>query len=131
MRDEGGYLCAGEHAQQRARPEIGAARNFGVCERRGWAVAAEYVDAGVSGAKDRRPELDKLMADAHRRRFDVLIVWKFDRFARSVSHLLRALETFNALGIAYVSLTEGIERARQRGNSFSRSLGLSPSWNGR
>ena len=67
------------------------------CSRRGWTVAGEYVDVGISGAKDKRPELDRLMADAHKRKFDVVVVWKFDRFARSVSHLLRALETFNAL----------------------------------
>jgi Resolvase, N terminal domain/YfiR/HmsC-like len=65
-------------------------RDFGeYCQRRGW-TATEYVDVGVSGAKDRRPELDRLMVDAHQRRFDVVAVWKFDRFARSVSHLLRA-----------------------------------------
>src|SRR6267154_6710027 len=66
------------------------------CERRGWTVVTEFVDAGISGSKEKRPELDRLMADAHRRRFDAVIVWKFDRFARSVSHLLRALETFKA-----------------------------------
>jgi DNA invertase Pin-like site-specific DNA recombinase len=65
-------------------------------ERRGWTVAGEYVDVGISGTKEKRPELDRLMADAHRRRFDAVVVWKFDRFARSVSHLLRALETFKA-----------------------------------
>jgi DNA invertase Pin-like site-specific DNA recombinase len=64
-------------------------------ERRGWQIASEYVDRGVSGAKDFRPELNRLMTDAHRRRFEIVAVWKFDRFARSVSHLLRALETFN------------------------------------
>jgi Resolvase, N terminal domain len=68
-------------------------------ERRGWSVFAEYVDIGISGTKETRPELDRLMADTHRRRFDAVVVWKFDRFARSVSHLLRALETFRALGI--------------------------------
>jgi len=66
-------------------------------EARGWQIVGEYVDAGVSGAKDSRPEINRLMADAHKRRFDVVAVWRFDRFARSVSHLLRALETFNAL----------------------------------
>ena len=76
------------------------------CERRGWKLAGEYVDTGISGAKEKRPELDRLMADAHRRRFDAVVVWKFDRFARSVSHLLRALETFKALGIEFVSLSE-------------------------
>jgi DNA invertase Pin-like site-specific DNA recombinase len=57
--------------------------------------ASEYVDVGISGTKENRPELDRLMTDAHRRRFDAVVVWKFDRFARSVSHLLRALETFS------------------------------------
>src|SRR5579872_339002 len=71
------------------------------CERRSWGAAVEYVDVGISGAKEKRPELDRLLADAHRRRFDAVIVWKFDRFARSVSHLLRALETFNALSVAF------------------------------
>jgi DNA invertase Pin-like site-specific DNA recombinase len=75
-------------------------------EARGWSVAGEYTDAGVSGAKDSRPELNRLMADAHKRRFDVVCVWRFDRFARSVSHLLRALETFKALGIDFVSFSE-------------------------
>lgn len=81
------------------------------CERRGWTVArdGEYVDVGISGTKEKRPELDRLMADAHRRRFDVVAVWRFDRFARSTSHLLRALETFQALGIHFVSLTESVD----------------------
>ena len=75
-------------------------------QARGWQLIDSYLDIGISGTKDKRPQLDRLMADAHKRRFDVVIVWKFDRFARSVSHLLRALETFNALGIAFVSLSE-------------------------
>lgn len=79
------------------------------CERRGWTVSDEYVDVGICGAKDRRPQLDRMMADAHKRRFDVVAVCKFDRFARSVSHLLRALETFRSLGIEFVSYTESID----------------------
>jgi len=78
------------------------------CACRGWEVAGEYVDR-MSGAKDKRPQLDRLTADAHLRRFDVVIVWRFDRFARSVSHLLRALETFRALGIEFVSLSEQVD----------------------
>ena len=69
------------------------------CQRRGWTVVMEYVDVGISGAKEKRPELDRLLTDAHRRSFDSVVVWRFDRFARSVSHLLRALETFSSLGI--------------------------------
>lgn len=84
-------------------------------EARSWRVASEYVDQGVSGAKDSRPELNRLMADAHKRKFDVVVVWKFDRFARSVSHLLRALETFNALGVAFVSLSEQMDTTTPTG----------------
>ena len=93
------------------------------CERRGWQVAGEYVDAGISGAKDSRPELNRMMADAHQRRFDAVVVWKFDRFARSVSHLLRALETFNALGIAFVSLSEQIDTSTPTGRMVFTVLG--------
>ena len=93
------------------------------CELRGWQIASEYVDVGICGAKDRRPELDRLIADAHRRRFDCVVVWKFDRFARSVSHLLRALETFNALGIAFVSLTEQVDTTTPAGKMVFTVLG--------
>jgi DNA invertase Pin-like site-specific DNA recombinase len=92
-------------------------------ERRGWELAAEYVDAGISGSKEKRPELDRLMADAHRRRFDAVIVWKFDRFARSVSHLLRALETFQALGIHFVSLSESLDTSTPAGKMTFTVLG--------
>jgi DNA invertase Pin-like site-specific DNA recombinase len=93
------------------------------CDRRGWTIAGEYVDAGISGAKDRRPELDRLMQDGHRRRFDVVAVWKFDRFARSVSHLLRALDTFRALGIEFVSLSESLDTATPAGRMVFTVLG--------
>ncbi len=74
-------------------PEMQLGELRGYCDRRGWSIAGEYVDVGISGATEKRAELDRLIADAHRRRFDSVVVWKFDRFARSVSHLLRALET--------------------------------------
>jgi DNA invertase Pin-like site-specific DNA recombinase len=93
------------------------------CERRGWTVLREYVDAGISGAKEKRPELDRLVADAHRRHFDTVVVWRFDRFARSVSHLLRALETFNALGIAFVSLSEQVDTSTPAGKLVFTVLG--------
>lgn len=85
------------------------------CEARGLDIAHEYVDAGVSGTKDRRPALDRLMKDAHSRKFDAVIVYKFDRFGRSVSHLIRSLETFRALGIDFVSLTESIDTSTPTG----------------
>jgi DNA invertase Pin-like site-specific DNA recombinase len=90
---------------------------------RGWQMVDVYIDAGVSGAKDSRPELNRLMADAHKRRFDVVAVWRFDRFARSVSHLLRALETFNALGIAFVSLSEQMNTTTPAGKMVFTVLG--------
>ena len=92
-------------------------------EARGWQMVDAYIDAGVSGAKDSRPELNRLMADAHKRRFDVVAVWRFDRFARSVSHLLRALETFNALGIAFVSLSEQMDTTTPTGKMVFTVLG--------
>jgi len=85
------------------------------CGKRDWELCDEYVDEGVSGATDSRPELNRLMKDAQRRRFDVVAVWRFDRFARSVSHLLRALEQFAALGIQFVSLSEQIDTATPTG----------------
>ena len=93
------------------------------CARRGWEVAGEYVDQGISGTRERRPELDRLQADAHRRRFDVVAVWKFDRFARSVSHLLRALEQFQAQGIQFVSLSEQLDTSTPAGRMVFTVLG--------
>jgi len=85
------------------------------CQHRHWKVAFEFVDRGISGAENSRPELNRLMAEAHRGKFSVVAVWKFDRFARSVSHLLRALETFRALGIEFVSLSEQIDTTTPAG----------------
>jgi DNA invertase Pin-like site-specific DNA recombinase len=93
------------------------------CERRGWKVASEYVDEGVPGTKDSRPELNRLMADAHRRRFDAVVVWRFDRFARSVSHLLRALENFKALSVEFVSLSEQVDTSTPTGKMIFTVLG--------
>jgi DNA invertase Pin-like site-specific DNA recombinase len=92
-------------------------------EARGWTAAGEYIDAGVSGAKDSRPELNRLMADAHKRRFDIVCVWRFDRFARSVSHLLRALETFKSLGIDFVSFSEQMDTSTPAGKMVFTVLG--------
>jgi DNA invertase Pin-like site-specific DNA recombinase len=86
-------------------------------------IVCEYIDAGVSGAKDRRPELDRLMQDAHKRKFDVVTVWKFDRFARSVSPLLRALDTFRVLRVEFVSLSESVDTATPVGRMAFTVLG--------
>jgi DNA invertase Pin-like site-specific DNA recombinase len=104
-------------------PEVQSREIREYCQRRGWPLVGEYVDAGVSGAKERRPQLDRLITDAHKRRFDVIVVWKFDRFARSVSHLLRALETFRALGIEFVSLSEQVDTSTPTGKMIFTVLG--------
>jgi DNA invertase Pin-like site-specific DNA recombinase len=85
------------------------------CQRRKWTVAGEYVDAGISGAKESRPQLDRLMADARRRRFDAVCVYRYDRFARSLRHLVNALEDFRSLGIDFVSLHEGVDTSTPNG----------------
>ncbi len=78
-------------------------------EKNGHTVVHEWVDIGFSGSKHSRPGLDAMMAAARRREFDVLIVARFDRFGRSVSHLVRSLEEFNALGIHFISIGEQID----------------------
>lgn len=89
---------------------------------RGW-TPAEYVDRGVSGAKDRRPALDELLRDARRRRFDVLVVWRLDRLGRNLRHLITLLDELQALGIAFVSLNEGIDATTPAGKLQMHILG--------
>lgn len=88
------------------------------CAARGFDLIREYVDVGQSGAKDSRPELDKLMGDARKRQFDAVVVWKFDRFARSTRHLLLALEEFRALGIQFVSFQENVDTSTPMGRAM-------------
>src|SRR6185369_5817832 len=90
---------------------------------RGFAFVEEYRDEGISGSKDSRPALDRLMKDARGRKFDVVVVARFDRFARSVSHLLRPLEEFNHLGINFVSLSESIDTSTPMGKMIFTVLG--------
>jgi DNA invertase Pin-like site-specific DNA recombinase len=92
------------------------------CARRGW-QPVEYVDHGVSGAKEKRPALDALARDAKRRRFDVLIVWRLDRLGRSLKHLILLLDDFSALGVGFVSLGEGIDATTAAGRLQMAVLG--------
>jgi len=77
-------------------------------EARGWS-AIEFVDRGVSGAKDRRPALDQMISDAKRRRFDIVVCWRLDRLGRNLRHLVTMLDELQALGVAFVSMGEGID----------------------
>src|SRR5882762_4402644 len=88
------------------------------CAARGFEAVREYVDVGQSGAKDSRPELNKLMDDARKRQLDAIVVWRFDRFARSTKHLLLALDEFHSLGIQFVSYQENIDTSSALGHAM-------------
>src|SRR5580700_2315368 len=88
------------------------------CAARGFNLVREYVDVGQSGAKDSRPELNNLMDDARKRQFDAIVVWRFDRFARSTKHLLTALEEFRALGIQFISYQENVDTSTPLGQAL-------------
>ena len=85
------------------------------CLRRSWYVAGEYVDRGISGSRERRPELDRLLTDCRKRRVDAVIVYRYDRFARSLRQLVNALEEFRSLGIEFISLHEGVDTSTPNG----------------
>ena len=91
-------------------------------EARGW-TAVEYTDKGVSGAKDKRPALDQLVADAKRRKFDVLVCWRLDRLGRNLRHLILLLDELHALGIGFVTLGEGIDTTSPTGRLVLHVLG--------
>ena len=91
-------------------------------EARGW-TGKEYIDRGVSGSKDRRPALDELVKDARRRRFDVVVCWRLDRLGRNLKHLITLLEDLQALGVAFVSLAEGIDATTPAGKLQMHILG--------
>ena len=90
-------------------PEMQTRELLEYCERRGWGVAGCYVDNGISGSKESRPELDRLMANARQRKLDVILVWKLDRFGRSLKHLVNTLAEFEALGITFASLKDNLD----------------------
>src|SRR5438270_2600327 len=92
-------------------------------QRRGWEIADEYIDEAVSGIKKKRPGLDRLMADCQQRLVDVVLVWKFDRFARSVTHLTQALETFQSLGIDFISYSQNLDTSTPMGKMLFVILG--------
>jgi DNA invertase Pin-like site-specific DNA recombinase len=101
--------------------QLSALREY--IDRRGWKLTEEYIDEGVSGSRERRPALDRLMVGAKRRAFDAVVVFRFDRFARSVSHLARALDEFRALGIEFVSLHEAVDTSTPMGRAMFHIAG--------
>ena len=91
--------------------------------RREWKIVEEYVDAGVSGSKDSRPALNRMMADACQRRFDAVLVWKLDRYGRSLRHLVNALAELEAFGIAFVSLRDNLDLSTPSGRLMFQIIG--------
>ena len=91
--------------------------------RRGWTVTKEYVDLGVSGSKESRPELSQLIADAHRRKFDAVLVWKIDRFGRSLKHLVNALADLCAYGVAFISFRDNLDLSTPSGRLMFQIIG--------
>jgi DNA invertase Pin-like site-specific DNA recombinase len=90
------------------------------CQRRGWDIAAEYVDTGWSGAKASRPELDRLMKDARTRRFDAVLVWKLDRWGRSLIQSLQSVQELASMGIRFIAVTQNIDT--DESNPMSRFM---------
>jgi len=98
---------------QSTEPQLLEVREYAA--RKGWTVTGEFIDAGVSGSRERRPELDRLWTDCRRGRVDMVVVYRYDRFARSLRQLVNALEEFRALGIEFVSLHEGVDTSTPNG----------------
>lgn len=94
-----------------------------MAEQRGWSVAGEYVDLGVSGSKDRRPQLDAMLKDLHRGKAKAVAIWKLDRLARSVRHLVLLADELRALGIDLVSVEDTIDTTTPSGRFVFHVLG--------
>jgi DNA invertase Pin-like site-specific DNA recombinase len=104
-------------------PEMQLAELREYAGRRGWEIVGEYTDQGVSGSKESRPELNRLMTDAHLRRFDAVLVWKIDRFGRSLKHLVNALADLGAYGVAFISLRDNIDLSTPSGRLMFQIIG--------
>ena len=104
-------------------PEMQTRELLEYCERRGWDLAGSYVDNGISGSEESRPELNRLMTDARQRKLDVVLVWKLDRFGRSLKHLVNALAEFEALGIIFASLKDNLDLSTPSGRLMFQIIG--------
>ena len=107
------YARVSTHNGQNPEMQLEEVRQY--CGRREWTIVREYVDKGVCGAKERRPSLDQLLTDCRKRAVDCVVVYRYDRFARSLRQLVNALEDFRALGIDFVSLHEGVDTSTPNG----------------
>jgi DNA invertase Pin-like site-specific DNA recombinase len=99
--------CRVSTIEQHPETQLGELRQFAA--HKGFQVVGEYTDHGFSGTKNRRPQLDRMMDDARRHRFDVVLVWACDRLARSTKHLLQTIDELNGMGIQFLSQREAID----------------------
>ena len=93
------------------------------CQRQGWTVFMVYRDEGFSGSLADRPALNEMMSDARLGKFNLLVVWKIDRLARSISHLIEVLSELKSLGVCFISLTEAINTETAQGRMLCSFLG--------
>ena len=104
-------------------PELQLAPLREYCQKRGFAIIGEYVDNGVSGTKDRRPQLDALMSAARKRQVDIILVWKLDRFGRSLKQLVTALDELTGLGIGFISYQDNLDLTTPQGRLMFHIIG--------
>jgi DNA invertase Pin-like site-specific DNA recombinase len=109
------------HGQQDPEMQLSELREYAT--RRGLSIYQEYVDQGVSGSKEFRPALNRLMADGQRCRFDAVLVWKIDRFGRSLKHLVNSLADLSAYGIAFISLRDHLDLSTPSGRLMFQIIG--------
>jgi DNA invertase Pin-like site-specific DNA recombinase len=93
------------------------------CQKRGFTVTGEYVDNGISGTKERRPQLDRLLGVARKRQIDVILVWKLDRFGRSVKQLVMVLEELSSLGVGFISYQDNLDLTTAQGRLMFHIIG--------
>ena len=105
------------------RPEMQVTELREYASRRGWEIFSEYVDSGISGSKESRPELNRLMSDAHQRKIDAVLVWKIDRFGRSLKHLVNSLAELSAYGVAFISLRDNLDLSTPSGRLMFQIIG--------
>ena len=107
------YARVSTHNGQNPEMQLDEVREY--CRRRGWKIVGEYVDEGISGSKEHRPALDRLLSACRKRLVDSVVVYRYDRFARSLRQLVNALDEFRALGIDFASLHEGVDTSTPNG----------------
>ncbi len=116
MKNEAALYCRVSTNDQKTDMQLNDLRKYAA--QRNLTIYQEYIDNGISGSIKKRPALDSLMADAGKKRFDVILVWRFDRFARSSRHLVEALHTFRHIGIDFISYNENIDTGSPLGEAM-------------